>query len=333
MDNSFNSIEYPWDRQIRVRGVETAGQVRLESAKILIAGVGAIGSNIVETLGRMNVCRNGKIILLDKDKVTDSNISRYGLLTFNDVGKLKVEVISKRLIAINDQYKIDENLVPISENVFDISLERMSDIISDVDLVILSFDSFPPRFHLAELCTKLEKPYIYAGIDSMTLAIQTYLPHDDWPCLGCNDFIIERSQPSEDEVACRRDPNIATIARIAGDLTVIEVLKIINPGMGDPIKHFLLYNGRYNAFSVIELDRKPDCEICGTGKTLMFQSMDKYISSIQEQQRESIEWAENKVKHELKIKLNATKYEAEKIVELIKLYVNGLSRKEKPQTG
>ena len=100
MDNSFNSIEYPWDRQIRVRGVDTAGQVRLENAKILIAGVGAIGSNIVETLGRMNVWRNGNIILLDKDKVTDSNVSRYGLLTFNDVGKLKVEVIDKQTVVV-----------------------------------------------------------------------------------------------------------------------------------------------------------------------------------------------------------------------------------------
>lgn len=274
--------EYAWDRQVRVWGIGVKGQLRLEGSKILIAGIGAVGTNICETLVRMNVAESGKLTLIDKDKVANSNISRYGLLTFEDVGRSKVESVVEKLENLNDQFALEKNLFPINKDIYEIPSDALEKIIEEVDVVVLAFDSFPPRLRLAEICFGKKRPYIYVGIDSMNLAVQTCMPTEATPCIGCNPYIIKRTAQGETDNPCLKDPNIAPVARMAADVTIIEILKILCPTIGKPIKHLLLYNARFNAFSVLKLTKKEDCEICGSGKKIMLEKMQESFKRLKE---------------------------------------------------
>lgn len=67
-------------------------QKQLINSTVLIVGVGGIGSTVMEILARMGV---GNFIIVDFDKVEESNLTRQSGFKKNDIGKYKTEVIKK----------------------------------------------------------------------------------------------------------------------------------------------------------------------------------------------------------------------------------------------
>ena len=71
----------------------------LKTKKILICGVGGVGSFVAEALARSGV---GYIDIVDYDVVDPSNLNRQLLSNKNNIGEVKVEVLKKRLEEIAD---------------------------------------------------------------------------------------------------------------------------------------------------------------------------------------------------------------------------------------
>ena len=67
--------------------------------KVLICGVGGVGSFVAEALARSGI---GHIDIVDFDVVDPSNLNRQLLSTKNNIGEIKVEVLKKRLEEISD---------------------------------------------------------------------------------------------------------------------------------------------------------------------------------------------------------------------------------------
>lgn len=74
------------------------GLDRLQKAKVAVFGVGGVGGYVAEALARSGV---GKIILVDKDVVSTSNINRQIIATTKTIGKQKTEVMKERILDIN----------------------------------------------------------------------------------------------------------------------------------------------------------------------------------------------------------------------------------------
>lgn len=68
-----------------------AGQRRLENSTVAIAGVGALGTVAAELLVRAGIgmASAGKIIIIDRDVVEESNLQRQSLYSWRDIGKSK----------------------------------------------------------------------------------------------------------------------------------------------------------------------------------------------------------------------------------------------------
>ena len=118
---------------------------KLHNSKVIVFGIGGVGSFVVEALTRAGV---GNLILVDNDTICISNINRQIHARQSTVGMIKVEAMKERVISINPNCNVE------AKQVF-ITAENISEIIpSDVDYVVDAIDTVTSKLALAEYCYK-----------------------------------------------------------------------------------------------------------------------------------------------------------------------------------
>ena len=80
------------------------GMKKLKSSSVAIFGVGGVGSYIAEALARSGV---GKLILIDNDEVTITNLNRQLIALHSTIGRKKVDVAKDRLLDINPRATVE----------------------------------------------------------------------------------------------------------------------------------------------------------------------------------------------------------------------------------
>ena len=80
------------------------GMKKLNDAKVAIFGLGGVGSFVCEGLARSGI---GNFILVDFDKVDESNINRQLIATVNTIGKYKVYLMKDRILEINPNANVE----------------------------------------------------------------------------------------------------------------------------------------------------------------------------------------------------------------------------------
>lgn len=121
------------------------GIANLHNSKVIVFGIGGVGSFVVEALTRAGV---GNLILVDNDTICISNINRQIHARQSTVGMIKVEAMKERVISINPNCNVE------AKQVF-ITAENISEIIpSDVDYVVDAIDTVTSKLALAEYCYK-----------------------------------------------------------------------------------------------------------------------------------------------------------------------------------
>ena len=143
-----------YDRQIRLPHWGREGQERLRQARVLIVGVGGLGSPISIYLAGAGV---GTLGLVDADTVSVSNLQRQVLYAESEVGMPKVECAARRLQSLNSEVQIEPHPIRLSA-------ENAAAVVSSYDLVVDACDNFETRFLLDDTCAALGKPYVYGAI-------------------------------------------------------------------------------------------------------------------------------------------------------------------------
>lgn len=120
-----------FERSEKIIGREA--QARLASARVILFGVGGVGSYAGEALARAGI---GHLTLVDKDVVDLTNVNRQLIALHSTVGQPKVEVAAARYRDINPAAEIralQETVLP--ENVADFHLETYDYVLDAVDMV------------------------------------------------------------------------------------------------------------------------------------------------------------------------------------------------------
>lgn len=120
------------------------GMERLAAARVLVFGIGGVGSWCVEALARSAV---GHIAIVDSDTVAASNINRQLPATVDTIGRPKVQILADRIAAINPDAEIkaiEARYTPATAEDFHIE---------DYDFVIDAIDSLPDKINLILRCT------------------------------------------------------------------------------------------------------------------------------------------------------------------------------------
>ena len=124
---------------------------KLSKAKIIVYGIGGVGSFVVEGLVRAGI---ENIILVDNDVISPSNINRQIHATTSNIGKLKVECMKERILLINPNVKV-ETYIPT-----DMSIEEEVLIDNSVTYVIDAVDTITTKLKLIEKAKKENVPII-----------------------------------------------------------------------------------------------------------------------------------------------------------------------------
>ena len=131
-----------------------AGQERLQKARVLLVGVGGLGSPVALYLTAAGV---GCLGLVDDDMVSMSNLQRQVLYTEAEVGAPKVECARRRLSTLNSMTRIETYPTRLTA-------ENAESIIANYDLVVDGCDNAATRCLIDEVCARQGKPYVYGSI-------------------------------------------------------------------------------------------------------------------------------------------------------------------------
>lgn len=146
-----------YSRQIMLPEIGEEGQARLSAAKVLIVGLGGLGSPIALYLAGAGV---GTIGLVDNDVVSLSNLQRQVLYTEEEIGDLKAVCASLRLSALNREITV--NACPCF-----LDAQNAQELIRQYDIVVDGCDNFATRYAIDDACAALGKPYVYGAIGGL----------------------------------------------------------------------------------------------------------------------------------------------------------------------
>ena len=124
---------------------------KLNNSYVALFGVGGVGSYAAEALARSGV---GKILLVDNDTVSISNINRQLCALHSTLGRYKAEVVAERLRDINPDIEViarKDFLLPENAHTFDFA---------SFDYVIDAIDTVSGKLAIAEGCVKAGTPMI-----------------------------------------------------------------------------------------------------------------------------------------------------------------------------
>lgn len=199
---------------------------RTAGAKVLVAGCGALGNEALKNFALFGV---GRIVLIDRDRVEKSNLTRSVLFTPADAasGRLKVEAAADGVRRLNP----DVRVLPIAGDVcHDLGLG----LLREMDAVVGCLDNRYARYCLNRLCMRAGVPWIDGGIIGLEGTARVFAPGRS--CYACSlgeeglrDLAAGASCSglAGREAAAGRVPTTPVIASIIGAVQAQEAMKLI----------------------------------------------------------------------------------------------------------
>ncbi|NLN72199.1 MAG: ThiF family adenylyltransferase [Thermoplasmatales archaeon] len=239
------------DRHDRMRRIGWIDMESVHSARILVAGAGALGNEAVKNLVLAGFRR---IDVADMDDIVVSNLSRCLFFRDKDVKTvMKSDVVAERASELDPDATVTS--MP----------GRIQDIKNwDYDIVLGCLDNISARMHLNSHSYFHRIPYIDGATDGFRGKVHVVLPGG--PCLQCT---MNRSHVREMERRFTCTGNSTTyVPRMAADITttaviaamqVREALKIVSGREDMCLKHVAYYNGESCEMFTAEASVDPEC--------------------------------------------------------------------------
>ncbi|WP_017728324.1 ThiF family adenylyltransferase [Halalkalibacterium ligniniphilum] len=241
--------EERYSRQMLFAPIGVEGQKRLQESRVLIVGVGALGTVLANHLVRAGV---GFVRFVDRDYVEASNLQRQMLFDENDVKESVPKAIAaeRKLGAINSSVRVEGVIA-------DATRENIEELMDGVDLVLDGTDNFETRFLLNDACYQKGIPFVYGGAVSSRGMSAMFVPGKT-PCLRC---FINGGQASGQ--TCDTVGVVSPIVDIVASYQVMEALKYL-VGAEDAFRNSLLTIDvwRHHQYEMKFKKPKEQCPTC-----------------------------------------------------------------------
>lgn len=203
--------------QIALPGFGSKGQQHLKEAKVLLIGLGGLGCPAAQYLVSAGI---GTLALLDDDIISLSNLHRQILYTTEDIGKLKVEVASKRLSLQNPETTI----IPIPERV---TSDNVIQLIQEYDLIIEGTDNLETKCLINDACVIAGKPLVYGAIYQFEGQVSIFNVKQEDGSYSANYRDVFKNAEETEVPNCREGGVIPSLAGIVGCMQANEALKYL----------------------------------------------------------------------------------------------------------
>ncbi len=185
----------------------------LRSKRVVIVGLGALGSVIAPWLARAGV---GHLTLIDRDLVERSNLQRQLLYLEEDLGQPKADVAAMRLAQANSS-------VELRSVVADLTSGNARELLSGFDLICDGTDNFEARFLINDVAILTGSPWIYAGaIGAEGIVWPICMPRT--ACLRC---LIEEPPAFGDVDTCDTAGVLGPAVGVIASWAALEAMKIL----------------------------------------------------------------------------------------------------------
>ena len=237
-----------YSRQIMLPQFGIEGQQALADARVLIIGVGGLGSPVAMYLAAAGV---GELLLVDDDRVELSNLQRQIIHATPDLGVAKVESAAARLAGLNPHVRVTTLARRLDED----GLRERADW---ADVVVDGSDNFETRFAVNRACVAAKTPLVSGAVirmEGQVSVFRGYLPAQ--PCYHCLYGGAEQL-----EETCAENGVLAPVAGIVGAIQATETLKIL-AGLGEELAGcLLLIDAARMDFRRLNLRKDVECPVC-----------------------------------------------------------------------
>jgi molybdopterin/thiamine biosynthesis adenylyltransferase len=240
-----------YSRHIFLPEIGEEGQTRLLSAKVLIIGMGGLGSAAAYYLAASGV---GTLYISDNELVELSNLQRQILYRTEDIGALKTHAAQKNLVALNPDITIIP-LAGLSPN--SVNNSECLSALEDADVVLDCTDNFPTRYAINALCAKLKKPLISGSAIANRGQVAVFPLH--LPNSACYECLYpEQNIEDEHQPRCADSGVMSPLVGIIGSMQALETLLIINKKTKSSAK-ILRINAENLRNIILNIDLDPAC--------------------------------------------------------------------------
>jgi molybdopterin-synthase adenylyltransferase len=244
MDRHSRSVLFP--------GIGPEGQESIGRAAVAIVGVGAVGAAAAELAARAGV---GRLTLIDRDVVEDSNLSRQLLFDAEDA-----ELVSPKAAAAESRLREIAPDVDSRGVVADLDSENARELLGGHDVVLDGSDNFETRLLVSDAGRALGIPSIYAACVGDEGLVAVSVPNVT-PCLRC---YLEALPPAGSGPTCDTAGIVPTLPPIVAAIAVTEALRLaagLPPSRG--VLSLRVWDGGFRSSrSFAGASPSPSCPVC-----------------------------------------------------------------------
>ena len=239
-----------YERNLELGGLSQEQQETLITSKVLVMGVGGLGSGVVMNLAALGV---GQIKVVDNEVIEESDFNRQLIHKYKNIGRAKVMSAKEWIQEYNPDIKVEIDKIKINElNYFN--------IVDGYDVIVDCFDCYESKYILNEIAQRHKKVLIHAGVQGFCGQLTTIVP-DKTGCLAC---VVQKPAEFKHEKVCSLSPVVNTISALQAQ----EVLKVLT-GSGEPLLNKLLvFDGYKSEFRILPFTKNIACEHCNIENTI-----------------------------------------------------------------
>jgi adenylyltransferase/sulfurtransferase len=235
-------------RNILLCNVGIEGQEKIAKGKVLIVGLGGLGSPAALYLAAAGV---GTLGLADYDRVDISNLQRQVIHSTLDIGKRKVVSAQEKLTALNPDVRVIAHTEALCA-------DNIAKVIDGYDFIIDGTDNFPAKFLINDACVLGKKPFSHAGVLRFDGQAFTHLPGT--VCYRC---VFAKMPPLEAVPSCSQAGILGPVAGMLGTIQALEALKYLI-GKGELLTdRMLVVDTLAMKFREAKIKKDPACRLCG----------------------------------------------------------------------
>ena len=211
-------------------GLSEAQQEALLKSKILVMGVGGLGSGVVMNLAALGV---GQIRVVDCEVLSEQDLNRQIIHKYKNIGRAKVMSAKEWIQDYNPDIKVEIDKVKINGyNYFA--------ILDGYDIIVDCFENFESKYILNEIAQNNKKILIHGSTQGFGGQVTTFVPGKT----GCLCCVIKKPSIFNEEPVCKLSPVVNVISALQAQ----EVLKVIT-GCAEPLMNeFLVYDAIKSEF-------------------------------------------------------------------------------------
>lgn len=240
-----------YSRQIMLPDVDIDGQEKLLAARVLIVGLGGLGSPVAMYLAAAGV---GHLTLVDFDVVDLTNLQRQIVHTSARIGENKAASAAQALRELNPEIEIN-----CIEKLLD--TEGLAAQVKRASVVVDCTDNFQTRFAINAACVAAKVPLVSGAAIRLEGQVAVFDSRSATsPCYRC------LYEEDSDDLTCAANGVLAPLVGIIGSMQALETIKLIC-GFGTNLAgRLLLLDARHSQWRELKLPKDHNCPVCSQGK-------------------------------------------------------------------